>query len=235
MVQTPGVEMNTWIIFCLASLCATAALGQQAQKEAPVFHGRKVAFTMHWKGAAWLTRTSREREEAASEMVTALKIKPGMSICDMGCGNGFHTLTMAKLTGKTGKVYAVDIQQEMLDFLEQRRKEAKIQDGIIVPILGGENDPRLPENSIDLLLMVDVYHEFWEPEAMLAHIRKSLKPGGRVALVEYRAEDETVPIKPDHKMSKVQIMKEYTANGFKLVESYDKLPWQHLMFFERKD
>ncbi|MFT5121491.1 MAG: ubiquinone/menaquinone biosynthesis C-methylase UbiE [Kiritimatiellia bacterium] len=227
--------MKSLITLCILSLLTSSVMGQQASKEPPVFLGRKVAFTMHWKGAAWLTRTSREREEAASEMITALKIKPGMSICDMGCGNGFHTVTMSRLTGETGKVYAVDIQQEMLDFLEDRRTAAGIKDGIIIPILGGENDPKLPAASIDLLLMVDVYHEFWEPAEMLKHIRDSLKPGGRVALVEYREEDETVPIKPDHKMSKAQILKEYTASGFKLVESYDGLPWQHLMFFERKD
>ena len=230
--------MKHWMIAAFAVLlaCAPAAvLAEEAEEQPPVFHGRTVAYTMHWKGAAWLTRTTREREEAASEMLATLKIEPGMTICDMGCGNGYHTLTLAELTGETGKVYAVDIQQEMLDFLEERRAKSDVPEGIIVPILGDLDNPHLPENSLDLLLMVDVYHEFWEPAAMLKHIRNSLKPGGRVAIVEYRTEDDTVPIKPDHKMSKPQILKEFTAEGFRLVQSYDELPWQHMLFFQRDE
>jgi ubiquinone/menaquinone biosynthesis C-methylase UbiE len=193
--------------------------------------GRKIATTMHFSGAAWLTRDSRQREEDCKLLLKKLDIKPGQFICDMGCGNGFYTLKLAQLTGKKGKVYAVDIQQEMLDMLQRRARAAKAEN--IVSLLGGETDPHLPENALDLVLMVDVYHEFSQPEAMLKSIRKSLKPDGRIALVEFRSEDPNVPIKPEHKMSKQQILKEFPANGFQLVGQFDGLPWQHLMFFSR--
>jgi ubiquinone/menaquinone biosynthesis C-methylase UbiE len=197
------------------------------------YMGREIATTMHFSEADWLTRESRQREEDCKRLLKELRVKPGQVICDMGCGNGFYTLKLAQLTGKKGKVYAVDIQQEMLDMLKRRARAAKLDN--IVSKLGAETDPHLPENSIDLVLMVDVYHEFSQPEGMLKAIRKSLKPDGRVALVEFRAEDPNVPIKPEHKMSKKQILKEFPANGFKLVGQFDELPWQHLMFFGKSD
>jgi ubiquinone/menaquinone biosynthesis C-methylase UbiE len=194
------------------------------------YQGREIAQTMHYLGAPWLTRESREREEDCKTLLAALKVKPGDTVCDMGCGNGFYTLKLAKLVGKDGRVVAVDIQPEMLELLKATAKAEKITN--IEPALGTVTDPKLPEGKIDLMLLVDVYHEFSNPEEMLAAIRKSLKPNGRVALAEFRAEDPKVPIKPLHKMSKAQIMKEFPANGFKLVEEFDKLPWQHLMFFK---
>jgi ubiquinone/menaquinone biosynthesis C-methylase UbiE len=151
----------------------------------------------------------------------------------MGCGNGFYTLKLAELVGPTGKVFAVDIQSPMLAMLRAEMRKSRIKN--IRPLLGTPVDPRLEPESVDLMLLVDVYHEFSHPEQMLAAIRASLKPRGRVALVEFREEDPLVPIKPLHKMSKAQIMKEFPANGFKLVEEYDKLPWQHLMFFEKAE
>ena len=178
-------------------------------------------------------REVREKEEKTSELMKNLGLKPGMTVADIGSGNGYHTLKMAKTIGDKGKAYAVDIQPEMLEMLEKRAKKADIDN--IVNIHNSFWDTKLPESSIDLALMVDVYHEFSHPEQMLASIRKALKPGGRVALVEFRLEDKSVPIKLDHKMSKEQIMKEFPANGFKLVKSYDKLPWQHLMFFEKAE
>ena len=172
----------------------------------------------------------REREEECSAMLKNLGLKAGQTVCDMGCGNGFYTLKLAKIVGEKGQVLAVDIQPEMLSLLNERAKEEKLAN--IKPILGTTVDPNLPTGKIDLILCVDVYHEFSNPEEMLAAMRNSLKPGGRIALVEFRAEDPKVPIKPLHKMSKEQILKEWPANGFKLVEQIDKLPWQHLMFFE---
>jgi ubiquinone/menaquinone biosynthesis C-methylase UbiE len=198
---------------------------------APTYMGREIAQTMHYLGAPWLVRESRDREEDCNQLLQALNIQAGDTVCDMGCGNGFYTLRIAKLVGDRGKVIAVDIQREMLELLKERAAAEGITN--IEPQLGTIVDPKLPPNSIDLLLLVDVYHEFSHPEQMLTAIRKSLKPAGRVALVEFRAEDPNVPIKPLHKMSKAQIMKEFPANGFKLVEEFDKLPWQHLMFFER--
>jgi ubiquinone/menaquinone biosynthesis C-methylase UbiE len=221
--------------FACALLGAFAhAVAQEATAPAARFYqGREIAQTMHYEGAAWLTRESRQREEDCETMLTALDVKPGQTVCDMGCGNGFYSVELAKLVGENGKVLAVDIQREMLQMLKERAADEKISN--IELILGTIVDPKLPENSVDVMLMVDVYHEFSHPEEMLAAIRKSLKPDGRVALVEFRAEDPKVPIKPLHKMSKEQIMKEFPPNGFKLVEEFDELPWQHLMFFERDD
>ncbi len=197
------------------------------------YMGRQIAQTMTFHGAAWLIRSERESEERPSEALAELNLKPGMTVCDLGCGNGYYSLAMAKQVAPGGKVLAVDIQPEMLHLLELRAKEMNVQN--IEPILGTPADPKLPANSVDLLLLVDVYHEFSHPVQMLAGIRDSLKPKGLVALLEYREEDKSVPIKPLHKMSKKQILKEYTANGFKLARQYDELPWQHLMFFERDE
>ena len=149
----------------------------------------------------------------------------------MGCGNGFYSVQLAKLVGESGKVLGVDIQPEMLKMLEERAAGAEVTN--IEGILGSLIDPKLPAGQVDLILCVDVYHEFSHPEHMLAAMRKALTPTGRLVLVEFRAEDPKVPIKPLHKMSKAQILKELSPNGFKLVAEFDKLPWQHMMFFER--
>jgi len=196
------------------------------------YYGREVARTMHWKGAPWLMRKVREEEERTSEMVRELKLKPGMNVADIGSGNGYHTLMMASRIGD-GKAYAVDIQPEMLEMLKERAEKVGTKNVKLI-----ENrywDADLPEASVDLALMADVYHEFSHPEEMLASIRRALAPGGQVVLLEFRTEDPKVPIKPEHKMSKAQVMKEMTTNGFKLARSYDDLPWQHMMFFEVAD
>ncbi len=203
---------------------------EQARK---TYLGRVVAQYMSHQGAPWLIRPERDQEENASESFRELGLTEGMTVCDLGCGNGYWTLPIANKIGKQGRVLAVDIQREMLHKLRERSARAKIEH--IEPILGKIDDPNLPAGEVDLLLMVDVYHEFSHPESMLWGIRRSLKPEGVVALLEYREEDPTVPIKPLHKMSKTQIMKEYRQNGFKLVREYNKLPWQHLMFFARDD
>lgn len=220
---------------CFAQDAATT----QADPPKPVeearktYHGRIVAQYMSHLGAAWLIRTERDDEENVSDSYKQLQLAPGMTVCDMGCGNGYWTLPMAKDVGPDGKVIGVDIQPEMLDKLRARADKEGIEN--IEPVLGKVDDPNLPAGKVDLLLMVDVYHEFSHPESMLWGIRRSLSPTGVVALLEYREEDPAVPIKRLHKMSKAQIMKEYQANGFKLVREYNKLPWQHLMFFARND
>ena len=195
------------------------------------YMGRTIAVTMSYHGAPWLIRNEREQEERCSLLLANLDLRRGMTVCDLGCGNGFYTLPIARLLGEKGRVLAVDIQPEMLNLL----RESTDREGIdnITPILGSVHDPRLPRESIDLVLLVDVYHEFSHPQQMLARIRDALKPDGKVALVEFRGEDETVPIKAEHKMSKAQILKEFPANGFTLVKEFDKLPWQHVMFFEK--
>ena len=197
------------------------------------YMGREIAQTMHYRGAPWLTRDNREEEERCSLLLTNLGLKRGMTVCDMGCGNGYYTLKLAQMVGPEGRVLAVDIQPQMLAMLKERAERAGLEN--IELILGQVHDPKLPPGEVDLVLMVDVYHEFSHPEHMLAAIRESLAPDGVVALTEYRAEDPNVPIRPLHKMSKRQIMKEFTPNGFKLVREFDRLPWQHMMFFQRED
>jgi ubiquinone/menaquinone biosynthesis C-methylase UbiE len=188
---------------------------------------------MHYRGAPWLIRETREREERCSLMLAQLGVKRGQTVCDMGCGNGYYSLQLAKMVGPQGKVLGVDIQPEMLEQLQQRAKEEQLQN--IQPIQGLLHDPKLPAGQIDLILLVDVYHEFSHPEHMLQAMRRALAPGGLVALLEYREEDPNVPIKPLHKMSKQQILKEFVPNGFKLVREFDGLPWQHMMFFGKDE
>lgn len=193
------------------------------------YQGRTIARTMHWEGASWLIRHKRDQEEATLLMREELKLKPGMTVCDMGSGNGYHTLPMAEAVGKEGTVYAVEVQPEMIEMLQTRAKAKGIAN--IVSIIGEMDDPKLPAASCDMILLVDVYHEFSHPEPMLAGMKKALKPDGVIVMVEFRAEDDNVPIKPEHKMTKTQINKEYLSNGFKLVREFDGLPWQHMMFF----
>jgi SAM-dependent methyltransferase len=195
------------------------------------YMGRRIAPTMHYSGAAWLTRDVREAEENAQKMLDALQVKPGQTVCDLGCGNGYHTLRLAELVGREGKVLAVDIQKEMLDMLAERAKRKGFEN--IERIHGTLVDPKLPERKVDLVLLVDVYHEFSHPAHMLRAIRRSLSDKGRVVLVEFRAEDPDVPILPLHKMTREQVERELTANGFELVEAFDELPWQHMLFFEK--
>jgi len=190
--------------------------------------GREIAQTMHFTGAPWLVRESRQREEDCRTMLQALGVKPGQTVCDMGCGNGFYTLQLARLVGPRGRVYAVDIQPEMLQMLARNAAEARLAN--IRPVLGTPIDPRLPAGAIDMMLCVDVYHEFSHPEAMLGKIKESLAPDGQLVLVEFRGEDLAVPIKPLHKMTKAQVRAELEPAGFEMVREFDRLPWQHLLF-----
>lgn len=195
--------------------------------------GRPIAQTMHYFGAPWLVRESRDREEEPAKLLAALGLQRGQTVCDLGCGNGFYTLPLAERVAPGGRVLAVDIQHEMLTLLEERAEARSV--GGVETILGDVDDPRLPRDAVDLVLLVDVYHEFSHPVAMLASIHASLRPEGRVALVEFRAEDPAVPIKPLHKMTQAQCLREFEANGLRLVGQYDELPWQHVLFFARDD
>ncbi|MFT5127608.1 MAG: HEAT repeat protein/protein-L-isoaspartate O-methyltransferase [Rhodothermales bacterium] len=206
--------------------------GEIEPPSSKLYLGRQVAQTMHWMGAEWLLRAVREREEATSVMIRALELKPGQVVADLGCGNGYHSLMMARLVGETGKIYGVDIQKEMLTMLTKRAAAAEVAN--VVPVLGKYWDPNLPANSIDVALIVDAYHEFSHPTRMLKGIYKALKPDGVVVFLEYRMEDPEVPIKKLHKMSKAQVNKELVANGFKLVKSFDELPWQHMLWYGKE-
>ena len=231
-----------WTLFFAGDIRARAQDGgattaTEQEPEAPAqpnrYMGREIAQTMHWRGAEWLLRETREKEENATMLLDALRLEPGWTVADVGCGNGFHSLRMAKAVAPGGSVIGVDIQEPMLRMLRERAAEADVEN--VRGLLGTATDPKLEKATCDLLLLVDVYHEFSDPAAMLARLRAALKPTGRLALVEFRAEDPAVPIKPLHKMSKVQMRRELEANGLVLVEEFDALPWQHLMFFARDD
>ena len=197
--------------------------------------GREIAMVMTFHGAPWLERPEREEEERLSELVHELKLKPGHVVADVGAGSGVITMMMAHEVGESGKVLAVDIQQEMLDLLGDKIKDRKIQN--IELVLGTDQSPKLETASIDLALMVDVYHEFEFPYEMMLELSKALKPGGRIAFVEYRREDPQVPIKLVHKMTEAQVKKEIGQPEFQLKwkETVASLPRQHIVIFERRE
>lgn len=198
------------------------------------YKGRTIAPVMSAAGADWLTREDREKYEQPEKVLDALNLRPGMTVADVGAGVGYFTLRLARRVGNTGRVLAVEVQQAMLDLLKQNSDREKLNN--IERVLGTTTDPGLPEASVDLALLVDVYHEFQQPEAMIAGIRKSLKRSGRLVLVEYRGEDHpAVPIKPEHKMTVQQVLTEIEPMGFRLQRKLDFLPWQHIFIFEKAD
>jgi precorrin-6B methylase 2 len=193
--------------------------------------GRQYAQTMSVEGAPWLERREREREEDPELGLRLLRVAKGSTVGDVGAGSGYMTLRLARLVGPQGRVYAVDVQPGMLQLLQQNAAKAKMSH--VVPVLGGMDDPKLPAGELDLIIMVDVYHEFSQPQRMLQRMHEALKPGGRLALFEYRAEDPDVPILPLHKMTKKQVKTEVELEGFKQTRVFDDLPWQHLIVFTR--
>ena len=187
---------------------------------------------MSYLGADWLERPGRISEERPDEMLAAMGLKDGDIVADIGAGSGFHTRRMARLVAPTGQVFAVDIQPEMLEILKGRVEDEDLTG--IVPVLGEFDDPNLPDNQIDWILLVDVYHEFENPDLMLAKMRQALKDSGKVALVEYRVEDGTGDhIKADHRMSVHQVLSEWIPSGFELIELHEFLPSQHLFIFQK--
>ena len=195
------------------------------------YMGREIARVMGFQGIGWLERSSREKEENVSTLIQNMKIESNDILADIGAGSGYHSFRMAPLA-KNGVVYAVDIQSEMLAAINRRIELNKIKN--IKTILGNEKSIQLPNNSVDKILMVDVYHEFNFPREMIRSIKNTLKPNGKLFLVEYRDEDPRVPIKKIHKMSEKQAEKEMDAAGFKLIENISNLPWQHCMIFIKK-
>jgi len=195
------------------------------------YMGREIAYVMGFQGIGWLERSDREKEENVSNLIQNMRIKSNDTIADIGAGSGYHAFRMAPLT-KNGLVYAVDIQVEMLMAIEKNKESRKIRN--IETVLGSEKSVFLAKNSVDKILMVDVYHEFNFPVEMIASIKKALKPNGQLFLIEYKGEDPGVPIKKIHKMTKKQAVKEMEVAGFKLKENIDNLPWQHCMVFVKK-
>ena len=196
------------------------------------YMGREIALVMGHEAAGWLDRPEREKEEQPTRLIEVLKLRPGEVVADVGAGSGYLTFRMAEKVGPTGKVLAVDIQPEMLALIRERTKAKGLTN--VEPVLGTEADSKLPAAAVDTIVMVDVYHEFSHPYEMTAAMVKALKPGGRLVFVEYRLEDEKVPIKLVHRMSERQVIKEMTPFPLKHVKTHPDLPWQHVIVFEKK-
>ena len=196
-----------------------------------IYMGREISRVMGHQGAEWLERPEREREEMPNLLVELLKLKEGDVVADIGVGTGYIARRISPKIGDTGTVYGVDIQAEMLELLAEKMTEAGITN--VKGVLGTITDPKLPPESVDLAIMVDVYHEFSHPYEMMQNICRGLKTGGRIAFVEYRAEDPSVPIKRLHKMSELQVIKEAMPHPLVWVETLSDLPWQHIIIFEK--
>ena len=199
-----------------------------AQGKHPV-SGRQIAGVMGHQGAAWLERPEREKEEAPTKAVAALNIKPGQSVADIGAGSGYYSVLLAGAVGPTGRVFATDVQPEMLALIKKKLDAVPIPQ--IQLVLGTPTESRLPDASVDLALMVDVYHELAEPQVFLRSLKRALKPGGRLVLIEFRKEDRRVPIREEHKMTVSEARKELEAEGYTFQEVIDVLPWQHILIF----
>src|SRR5438034_3560313 len=194
--------------------------------------GREIAPVMGMGGADWLVRSEREREEAPDSALDAIGIAKGDLVADIGAGVGYFTWRMAERVGPEGKVYANDIQPRMLEQLKKNVASRGLTN--VVPVLGAEDDPKLPAGKLDLELLVDVYHEFSQPRKMLARLREALKPSGRLVLLEYRKEDPSVPIKLAHKMTVHEVRAEIEPEGFRFEASLETLPRQHILIFRPK-
>lgn len=217
------------IIITVLAICGPDLLvfGQERHPDTD----RPLAPMMGVLGAPWLDRPERLREERPDLAVKLLALEPGMAVADIGAGSGYYTELLSRAVGDSGKVYATEVQLGMLRLLEIRKKQKQLSN--VEVVRGGLETTGLAANSVDLALMVDVYHEFSKPVEMLADLMRAVKPGGRVALIEYRKEDPNVPILEDHKMTEKQIIRELTAAGFRHRKTHHRLPWQHLVIFER--
>ena len=244
-LRWPGVVVLT--VAVAAAACLARAEPQTADKPSrydfranhdpdgigKFYMGREIAQVMGHQAADWLDRREREKEEAPTKLMDALPVREGDAVADIGAGTGFFTFRLSDRVGPKGKVYAVEIQQEMLDIIAKRMKARDVKN--IELVLGTETDPKLPANALDLILMVDVYHEFSYPFEMTENMVLALKPGGRLVFVEYRLEDPQVPIKLVHKMTERQVLKEMGPHPLRWVKTSEILPRQHIIVFEKKD
>lgn len=223
MLNRPVVALTAAIFL----LCATLI----AQGKHPV-SGRRIADVMGHQGAAWLERPERAAEEAPGKAIAALNIKAGQTVADIGAGSGYYSVRLAGAVGPTGRVFATDIQPEMLAIIKKKLDALPIPQ--IQLVLGTPTESKLPDASVDLALMVDVYHELSDPQLFLRSLKRALKPGGRLVLIEFRKEDRRVPIREEHKMTVSEARKELEAEGYTFREVIDVLPWQHILVFTPK-
>jgi len=239
-IETPYFMPRINILFALLWLCACNAPAQTPRYSLKQgdpngigkwYMGREIAYVMGHQGIGWLERTEREEEENTTALLKNMALKPGETVADVGAGSGYHVVKMAPLVGPAGTVYAVDIQPEMIEFLQQRVQKAQLTQ--VKTVLNNDSSVQLPQAQIDKILLVDVYHEFAYPYEMAVSILQALKPGGKLFLVEFRAEDQNVPIKTIHKMGVAQARKEFEGAGFVWVENMSNLPWQHCMVFAK--
>lgn len=236
------VKPCTWIALLLAASAALAQPADFAKRYSPVsasadgigkrYMGREISAVMGWQGAAWLEREEREREERTDLLLAALALKPGMVVADIGAGTGYLSRRMAPVVMPGGKVLAVDVQPEMVSLLKETIRRSGLKQ--IEARLGTVDDVKLPAGSVDLAIMVDVYHELSFPYEVMSSVMNALKPGGRVVFVEYKAEDASVPIKPLHKMSEAQIKREAAVFALDWERTVSTLPWQHVVVFRKR-
>lgn len=226
MARRPAHIPLIILVVVAVALAATALL--LAQGRHPV-SGRRIAGVMGAQGATWLDRPEREREEAPQKAIAALGIRPGQTVADIGAGSGYYTVRLADAVGPTGRVYATDIQPEMLELLRKRIGAGR--GGAIEVVLGTATESRLPDGAIDVALMVDVYHELAAPQVFLRSVKRALRPDGRLVLIEFRKESAWVPIREEHKMSVQEARVELEAEGYVLERVIDVLPWQHILVF----
>jgi SAM-dependent methyltransferase len=227
-----SMKTSKLVAIALLLLAALAVAGAQQVASRPGVHpisGRVYALPMSVAGAEWLDRNEREREEEPTRALAQLRIARGSVVADVGAGSGYMTERLAGIVGPTGRVYANDIQPGMLELLSARLTRRKITN--VTPILGEPADPKLPADTFDTIIMVDVYHELSEPQTMLAHLKRALRPRGRLVLFEYKGEDPTVPIRPEHKMTIAQARQELEHEGFRLTDVNRSLPRQHVLVF----
>jgi len=238
MNSKPAPVFLLVLAFALSAPAAEPAPGRYAAVSASpdgigkVYAGREIARVMSFHGAEWLERPERAEEERPELLLSVLELKPGMKVADVGAGTGYYSWRMAQRVSAGGTVYAVDIQPEMIKLLEEqmsRRGAANVK-----AVLGTPTDPRLPPGSIDLAIMVDVYHELEHPYEMLAAIVRALKPGGRLVFVEFRSGDAAVPIKAVHTMSEAQVRKEASAHALEWLKTARELPWQNAVIFRKR-
>ena len=224
-----SLRTHTVLLVGAAGVVCLTTLAGALQARHPL-SGRTIAGVMGHQGAAWLERPEREAEEAPSKAIAALNIRPGQVVADIGAGSGYYSVRLARAVGPTGRVYATDIQPEMLTLLKKKVDADKFAN--IELVLGTETDTRLPDGAIDLAVMVDVYHELSQPQAFLKSVRRALKKNGRLVLIEFRKEDPRVPIREEHKMSIAEARQELEAEGFTFDRVIDVLPWQHILIFK---